>query len=81
MALWMQTALSVRRSVCQSTTFVQTEIKTMGWIVMKFGSEIHAPDKMNCNNFGDPFNFYLALSSGHNFNLPNICIVLHVSAN
>ncbi len=27
---------------------------TMGWIVVKFGTDILAPLRMNCNNFGDP---------------------------
>ncbi len=27
---------------------------------MKFGSDIHVPLRMNCNNFGDPSTFHLA---------------------
>ncbi len=34
------------------------------WIMMKFGTDIHVPLWMNCNNFGDPLMFPLAPSSG-----------------
>ncbi len=38
---------------------------------MTFGSEIHVPLRMNCNNFGDSMTFNLAPSSGQSFNVSN----------
>lgn len=45
--------------------------KTIGWITLKFGSDIYVPHKVNCNNFGDPFIFDLASSVGQKFSLSN----------
>ena len=44
------------------------------WIVMRFGSVIHAPLGMNCKYFDDPLTFLLAPSSGHHFNLYNMLV-------
>ncbi len=33
------------------------------WIVMKCGSDIHVPLRLNCNDFGDPLTFHLVPSS------------------
>lgn len=41
--------------------FVST---TIGWIAMKFDTDIHVSFRMNINNSGDPVTFYLAPSSG-----------------
>lgn len=37
---------------------------------IKFGTDIHVPNTMNCNNFGDPNcdTFHIEESSGQNFN-------------
>ena len=32
-------------------------------ITTKFGADIHGPQRMNCNNFGDPLTFYLVTRS------------------
>lgn len=34
--------------------------KLTGWITMKFGTGIHDPLRVNCNNSGDPPSFNLA---------------------
>ncbi len=39
-------ALGMAIAVCQSTTLVQTET-TIGWIAMKFCTDIHGPQMMN----------------------------------
>ncbi len=44
---------------------------TTGGIAIKFGADIHGPQRMNCNNF-DPLTFRLAPSSGQKINLSNI---------
>ncbi len=52
-----------------SIVMVQTEISQQ-WLD-GFWSEIHGPQRMNPADFGDPFTFPLAPSSGQNFTLPN----------
>ncbi len=34
---------------------------SIGWIAVKFGAEILIPLRMNCNKFGGPLAFHLAL--------------------
>ncbi len=31
--------------------------RTIGWIAVEFGPDIHVPLRMNCNNFGDQLTF------------------------
>lgn len=38
-------------------------LTAIGWIVMKFGTQIHIPQEMNCNNFDNDLVFHLAPSS------------------
>lgn len=64
-------ALGMAVSVFLSSTLVQTEITTIGWIVMKCGSDIHVPLRLNCNNFSDPLTFHRALYASHNLNWSN----------
>ena len=40
-------------------------VKSFGWIAMKFGSDIHVPLRLNCNNF-DSLPFHVALTFGQN---------------
>lgn len=40
-----------------STTFVQTNIVTIAWIAMEFCANIHSPQRINPNYFGDHFTF------------------------
>lgn len=41
--------------VWMSTTVVQTEITTLGWIAMKFCTDVHGFQWMRPNDFGDPY--------------------------
>ena len=63
----------VRQSILHSGPDLLISTST-GWIVMRFGSDIHAPLRMNCKYFGDPLTFLLAPSSGHHFNLYNMLV-------
>lgn len=38
----------------------------IGWIIMKFDTDIHVPLRMNINKFCDPLTFDLTPSSGQN---------------
>ncbi len=43
--------------------------RTIRWIAIKSGTEIHVAWKMNSNNFGDPLTSHLAPPAGQNFHL------------
>ncbi len=45
----------------------------VGWIVMKCGSDIHVPLRMNCKNFVIPWS-HLAPSSGQHVNVSNTLV-------
>ncbi len=46
---------------------------------MKFGSDIHVPLRMKCNNFGDILTSHIAPSPGQNKKKTNFqCFGLHV---
>lgn len=49
--------------------FKQSVLTTVGWTVMKFGLDIHVPQRINCNHFGDPLTFNVAPPFGRNFNV------------
>lgn len=42
---------------------------TIGWIDMKYGTDMNAPFRMNCKNTEDPLAFVLVPSWDPNFNL------------
>ncbi len=37
--------------------FERNVSKNIEWIAMKFGTDIHVPPRINCNDFGDPLTF------------------------
>ncbi len=59
---------------CQSVGPPRNISTTIGWINMKFCTNIHGPQKMNPKNFGDPLTFPLAPPSDQNFNMSNTLI-------
>ncbi len=48
---------------------------------MKFGTDIHVPLRMNCNNFGDLSTFYVAPLLGQNCHLFNSLIYEQIPEN
>lgn len=42
-------------------------LTTIGWIAMKFRTDIPVPLRINCNHFGDPLTFNLPSLSGQRF--------------
>ncbi len=57
-------AMSFNRSLGRSSIMVHTELsqQIFQWIAMKCGLNIHGPQMMNPNHFGDPLTFPLAPS-------------------
>ncbi len=42
---------------------------TIGWIVIKFCTDVHGSQRMNPTDFGDPLTFSLAPPAGQSFHL------------
>ncbi len=42
---------------------------TIGWIVMKFGADIHGAKRMSPNDFGDPLTFDIVPPAGQSFHI------------
>lgn len=51
----------------------------IGWIAMTFGSDIHVPLRMNCNNFCGPLTFHPAPSSGQDL-YSILCFITFIRA-
>ncbi len=49
-------------------------ISTIGWITLKFGTDVDVHHGTKCNNVGDPLTFHLALPSSQNIHLSNTFI-------
>ena len=58
-------------SVCQSTTLIQSEMfqQQLEWIAMKFCTNIHGPQRIYSNDFGNPLTFHLVPPAGQSFHL------------
>lgn len=54
--------------VGRSTAFMVSST-TIGWITIRFCSDIHGPKRIDCNNFGNSLTFELAPSSDKYFNV------------
>lgn len=61
--------------------FVWNISTAIGWIGVKFGSEIHAPLGKNCNHFGDPLTSHLVPAWGQKFSLSDTLVHVHIHAN
>ncbi len=61
--LWWSCDSSSSTTMRLTVVVKWTVSAAVGWIVMKCGSDVHVPLKMNCKNFGDPLTFHLAPQS------------------